>query len=117
MAPMAMVSAPRALPARRIHFHRTPQRPSIRCQAEEASSSPPPPPKADVCPTCGVPKNEIAFGCDGSGRIIGGLGAVPGFKWWPIKAYRPCPKATAAGIQYVRKGQDVDTILTGGRGK
>jgi hypothetical protein len=81
----------------------------------QASSSPPPP-KADVCPTCGVPKNEIAFGCDGSGRIIGGIGAVPGFKWWPIKAYRPCPKATAAGIQYVRKGQDVDTILTGGRG-
>ncbi len=56
----------------------------------------------------------MSFGCDGSGRIAGGIGAVPGFKWWPIKAYRPCPKATAAGISYVRKGQDIDTVLFGG---
>lgn len=57
-------------------------------------------PRADACPTCGVPLSDKAFGCDGTGRIIGGIGAVPGFRWWPIKAYRPCPKATAAGVAY-----------------
>lgn len=53
-----------------------------------------------MCATCGVPLSEKQFGCDGNGRIAGGIGAVPGFGWWPIKAYRPCPKATAAGVQY-----------------
>ncbi len=32
----------------------------------------------DVCKTCGVPLSEIPFGCDQSGRIQGGIGAVPG---------------------------------------
>lgn len=32
----------------------------------------------DVCKTCGVPVSEIPFGCDQSGRIQGGIGAVPG---------------------------------------
>ena len=36
------------------------------------------------CPTCGAA--DRAFGCDGTGRIAGGIGAVPGFGWWPIKA-------------------------------
>lgn len=40
--------------------------------------------------------------CDGEGRIIGGLGAVPGFGWWPIKAYRPCNMLGEAGVEYVR---------------
>lgn len=40
--------------------------------------------------------------CDGQGRVMGGLGAVPGFGWWPIKAYRPCPGLEQAGIEYVR---------------
>ncbi len=31
-----------------------------------------------VCKTCGVPLSEIPFGCDQSGRIQGGIGAVPG---------------------------------------
>ena len=65
------------------------------------------------CKTCGVKKSEMAFGCDGSGRIMGGIGAVPGFSWWPIKAYRPCGKATSAGIQYQRKGQGVDEVMFG----
>ena len=43
-----------------------------------------------------------ARSCDGEGRVIGGLGAVPGFGWWPIKAYRPCPALSEAGIDYVR---------------
>lgn len=36
------------------------------------------------------------------GRILGGLGSVPGFGWWPIKAYRPCPNLGQAGIEYTR---------------
>ena len=40
--------------------------------------------------------------CDGSGRIIGGIGAVPGFRWWPIKAYRPCPGLVDSGKGYTR---------------
>lgn len=44
---------------------------------------------------------------------MGGLGAIPGFGWWPIKAYRPCGKASAAGIRYRRKGQDIDEVLFG----
>lgn len=67
----------------------------------------------DRCQTCGVPKSEMPMGCDGSGRIIGGIGAVPGFGWWPIKAYRPCGKAASAGIAYKRKGQGVDEVMFG----
>ena len=33
---------------------------------------------------------------------MGGLGALPGFGWWPIKAYRPCPALESAGGQYTR---------------
>ncbi|KAF6266592.1 hypothetical protein COO60DRAFT_1632685 [Scenedesmus sp. NREL 46B-D3] len=52
--------------------------------------------------------------CDGEGRIVGGLGAVPGFGWWPIKAYRPCPGLSSAGMEYVRKGQPTNEMLFGG---
>ena len=76
-----------------------------------ASPAPTSAPAVEKCPTCGVPRTEMSFGCDGSGRIIGGIGAVPGFKWWPIKAYRPCGKASAAGIAYKRKGQVLDEVL------
>lgn len=40
--------------------------------------------------------------CDTQGRVMGGLGAVPGFGWWPIKAYRPCSALNEAGIEYTR---------------
>lgn len=43
--------------------------------------------------------------CDGEGRIIGGLAAIPGFGWWPIKAYKPCSGLSAAGMDYVRWAQ------------
>eukprot|EP00877_Chromochloris_zofingiensis_P000311 jgi/Chrzof1/10280/Cz04g35140.t1 len=52
--------------------------------------------------------------CDREGRIIGGLAAFPGFGWWPIKAYRPCPALDEAGINYIRKGQGTNDILFGG---
>ena len=40
--------------------------------------------------------------CDKGGRVVGGMGALPGFGWWPIKAYRPCPALISAGMQYKR---------------
>jgi hypothetical protein len=44
---------------------------------------PPPPPAATgSCPKCGAAKASMK--CDGSGRQQGGIGAVPGFGWWPI---------------------------------
>lgn len=55
-----------------------------------------------------------AYRCDQEGRIVGGLGALPGFGWWPIKAYRPCPGLSSAGMDYVRKGQATNEMLFGG---
>lgn len=61
-------------------------------------------PKAAVkCPDCDL--------CDGSGRILGGIGTV--LEWWPIKAYRPCPNFVDRGGQYVRAGQGLDEIAFG----
>ena len=40
--------------------------------------------------------------CNQEGRVAGGLGAVTGFEWWPIKAYKPCGKAAKAGVLYTR---------------
>jgi hypothetical protein len=37
-------------------------------------------------------------------------------QWWPIKAYRPCPKLAEQGMSYQRKGQITDEMLFG-RGK
>ena len=65
--------------------------------------------EAPACP--GGEKCE----CDGTGRIAGGIGAVVGFGWWPIKAYRPCPALAASGRQYVRKGQVTDEIFLGSK--
>ena len=48
-------------------------------------------------------------GCDGTGRISGGVGAV--IPWFPIKVYRPCPSFLAAGYQYKREGQTMDQVL------
>lgn len=28
---------------------------------------------------------SLGSGCDGTGRIQGGIATVPGFGWWPIK--------------------------------
>jgi hypothetical protein len=55
------------------------------------------------CPDCDL--------CDGSGRILGGLGAV--LPWLPIKAYRPCPNLVERGGNYSRKGQGLDEIAFG----
>jgi hypothetical protein len=50
-------------------------------------------------------------GCDGSGKIQGGIATVPLLSWWPIKVYRPCPSYLAAGYQYRREGQTMDQVL------
>eukprot|EP00574_Skeletonema_japonicum_P005676 CAMPEP_0201730848 /NCGR_PEP_ID=MMETSP0593-20130828/23811_1 /ASSEMBLY_ACC=CAM_ASM_000672 /TAXON_ID=267983 /ORGANISM="Skeletonema japonicum, Strain CCMP2506" /LENGTH=134 /DNA_ID=CAMNT_0048223501 /DNA_START=100 /DNA_END=504 /DNA_ORIENTATION=- len=61
-------------------------------------------PKVAVkCPDCEL--------CDGSGRILGGIGTV--LTWWPIKAYRPCPNFIENGGRYVRSGQGLDEIAFG----
>lgn len=72
------------------------------------------PPGGTVCSTCGIDKAAVPWGCDGQGRVMGGIGSVPGFGWWPIKAYRPCPAAEQRGIRYTRRGQDLDQVLWGG---
>ncbi|KAL1528562.1 hypothetical protein AB1Y20_009905 [Prymnesium parvum] len=50
-------------------------------------------------------------GCDGNGRVLGGLAAWGPTSWWPIKAYRPCPTCAAEGRRYVRSGQTLDEIV------
>lgn len=44
-------------------------------------------------------------------RIEGGIGLV--LKWWPIKAYRPCPNFIENGGFYQRSGQGLDEIAFG----
>ncbi|XP_028774741.1 uncharacterized protein LOC114731681 [Neltuma alba] len=63
------------------------------------------------CRACG--REEIEKGCNGEGRIQGGIATVPGFGWWPIKAYRPCPGFVASGGRYRRQGQSMDEVAFG----
>ncbi|CAK9143150.1 unnamed protein product [Ilex paraguariensis] len=63
------------------------------------------------CKACG--REEIEKGCNGEGRIQGGIATVPGFGWWPIKAYRPCPGFVASGGRYRRRGQSMDEVAWG----
>jgi len=73
-------------------------------------------PNEKESPNCGPCKmaplcsGEFASqGCDGTGRISGGVGAV--LPWFPVKVYRPCPSYLAAGYQYKREGQTMDQVL------
>ncbi|EOA18411.1 hypothetical protein CARUB_v10006954mg [Capsella rubella] len=63
------------------------------------------------CRGCG--KEEKESGCNGDGRIQGGIATVPGFGWWPIKAYRPCPAFVESGGRYRRIGQSMDEVAFG----
>ena len=63
------------------------------------------------CKACG--REEMEKGCNGEGRIQGGIATVPGFGWWPIKAYRPCPGLVASGGRYRRRGQSMDEVAFG----
>lgn len=64
------------------------------------------------CKACG--RDQIERGCNGEGRIQGGIATIPGFGWWPIKAYRPCPGFVASGGNYRRRGQSLDEVAFGG---
>eukprot|EP00252_Welwitschia_mirabilis_P019957 TRINITY_DN4770_c0_g1_i1.p1 TRINITY_DN4770_c0_g1~~TRINITY_DN4770_c0_g1_i1.p1 ORF type:complete len:153 (+),score=27.92 TRINITY_DN4770_c0_g1_i1:105-563(+) len=66
------------------------------------------------CKACG--RAEMEKGCNGDGRIQGGIGAIPGFTWWPIKAYRPCPAFVQSGGKYKRLGQNMDEVAFGRTG-
>ncbi|CAN4127205.1 unnamed protein product [Withania somnifera] len=68
-----------------------------------------------ACKGCG--RAEIESGCNGEGRIQGGIATVPGFGWWPIKAYRPCPAFVASGGRYKRFGQSMDEVVSGKGGR
>lgn len=63
------------------------------------------------CKACG--REVLEKGCNGEGRIQGGIATVPGFGWWPIKAYRPCPGFVASGGRYRRRGQSMDEVAFG----
>ena len=78
--------------------------PVIAQEASGGESSGPDGASAPDARVCDFP------GCDGNGRAIGGLGAIPLFEWWPIKAYRPCPKCAEAGRRYSRSGQTLDEV-------
>lgn len=90
---------------RREHVSATPD-----VDVEEAT---PPEPVAapDTCKHCGAALSDVPLGCDQEGHKAGGAGAF--FEWWPIKAWGPCPKASAAGLPYTRKGQPTDEMLFG----
>ncbi|KAK7358508.1 hypothetical protein VNO77_00437 [Canavalia gladiata] len=67
--------------------------------------------KQSGCKACG--REEMERGCNGEGRIQGGIATVPGFGWWPIKAYRPCPAFVESGGRYRRQGQSMDEVAFG----
>ncbi|XVE58088.1 hypothetical protein DITRI_Ditri04bG0142400 [Diplodiscus trichospermus] len=87
----------------------------IPAQSESASIAIEEPPFRG-CEACG--REELEKGCNREGRIQGGIATVPGFGWWPIKAYRPCPGFVASGGRYRRRGQSMDEVAfgRGGRG-
>lgn len=39
-------------------------------------------------------------GCDGTGKIQGGIATIGFMSWWPIKVFRPCPSYLKAGYVY-----------------
>ncbi|KAK1382313.1 Transcriptional coactivator p15 (PC4) family protein (KELP) [Heracleum sosnowskyi] len=87
--------------------------PSTSVDESVSKSEPDPVSPLSGCKACG--KEEIESGCNGEGRIQGGIATVPGFGWWPIKAYRPCPGFVASGGRYMRQGQSMDEVAGFGR--
>jgi hypothetical protein len=68
--------------------------------------------KCGPCPLAPKCNGEYSTkGCDGSGKIQGGIATFPFFGWWPIKVFRPCPSYLQAGYQYKREGQTMDQVL------
>eukprot|EP00798_Chlamydomonas_sp_ICE-L_P023090 gene23090-30284_t len=91
---MLKLSNRSALRSSQASRHATaPMRVSTVARAEEAQAS-------NTCKKCGVDMSKVDGLCDQEGRVVGGMGALPGFGWWPIKAYRPCPNLELAGVEY-----------------
>ncbi|KAJ0106246.1 hypothetical protein Patl1_17502 [Pistacia atlantica] len=82
----------------------------VPVQSDSAANEPDKLPSSG-CKACG--REEMERGCNGEGRIQGGIATVPGFGWWPIKAYRPCPGFLASGGRYRRQGQSMDEVAFG----
>lgn len=80
-------------------------------QAEPSTSEEPAQPDPTTCAHCGASLDDVPFGCDQLGHKAGGMGAF--FEWWPVKAWGPCERASAAGLPYTRKGQGTDEMLFG----
>ena len=58
----------------------------------------------NICPLAPKCSGEYKLrGCDGSGKIQGGIATVSFLSWWPIKVFRPCPSYLAAGYVYRRE--------------
>lgn len=77
--------------------------------ASESNSDPSP---CGLCPKAPKCNGEfLSQGCDGTGKVLGGLASVPGFSWFPAKVYRPCPSYLKAGYVYRREGQTMDQVL------
>ncbi|CAM9415173.1 unnamed protein product [Discosporangium mesarthrocarpum] len=87
---------------------------SLACpQSEPAATCDSSTPASVPCP--GYPECSGEYrdkGCDGTGSIAGGVGAL--LEWWPIKAYRPCPSFLAAKYTYSRQGQSLNEVVFGG---
>ncbi|XP_004298921.1 PREDICTED: uncharacterized protein LOC101295130 [Fragaria vesca subsp. vesca] len=86
---------------------------SLAAKSESSIKEPP----FSACKSCG--REEMEKGCNGEGSIQGGIATFPGFGWWPIKAYRPCPGFLESGGRYRRQGQSLDEVAfgRGGRGE
>lgn len=80
-------------------------------QAEPSAAEETLQPAPNTCAHCGAALDDVPFGCDQLGHKAGGMGAF--FEWWPVKAWGPCEKASAAGLAYTRKGQGTDEMLFG----
>ena len=66
------------------------------------------------CDSCGLAKDKMR--CDGSGRISAAWEPFP-FSPGGRSRRIVCPGLIESGGVYVRKGQDVDSILWGEKGK
>jgi hypothetical protein len=82
-------------------------------QSEPSVAEEPPQAAPNKCAHCGVALDDVPFGCDQMGHKAGGMGAL--FEWWPVKAWGPCERASAAGLPYTRKGQGTDEMLFGSK--
>ncbi|KAF8380033.1 hypothetical protein HHK36_027503 [Tetracentron sinense] len=97
---------PRCSPSTSVVEGPSPSLDGVPIEAQDAEKLP-----LRGCKACG--REELEKGCNGEGRIQGGIATVPGFGWWPIKAFRPCPEFVASGGRYRRRGQSMDEVAFG----